>query len=95
MPTRLERQLHSLAPELKEGMELTENEIEQLVSFLKALTDPNASDLRHLIPEKVPSGLELDPLPKRLKAKIEIILNGVLVKEVFLYGDVFDILFLS
>ena len=53
-------------------MELTENEIEQLVSFLKALTDPNASDLRHLIPEKVPSGLELDPLPKRLKAKIEI-----------------------
>jgi len=71
MPTRLERQLHSLAPELKEGMELSENEIEQLVAFLNALTDPNALDLRHLIPEKVPSGLILDPLPKRLKAIIE------------------------
>ncbi|MHC4940971.1 MAG: cytochrome-c peroxidase [Planctomycetota bacterium] len=36
---------------------LTDREIEQLVAFLKSLTDPRSRDLVHLVPARVPSGL--------------------------------------
>jgi cytochrome c1 len=39
-------------------MQLTDQEIAQLVAFLKALTDPAARDLRGLAPSSVPSGLD-------------------------------------
>ena len=35
-------------------------EIQQLIAFLQALTSPSTSDLSHLVPEKVPSGLPVD-----------------------------------
>lgn len=38
---------------------LSDPEVDQLVSFLKALTSPSARDLEHIIPESVPSGLEM------------------------------------
>lgn len=44
---------------------LTEEEIAQLVEFHKALTAPSARDLTHVIPESVPSGLEMvAPIPE-------------------------------
>ena len=36
---------------------LSETEIDLLIDFLNALTDPAALDMRHTIPEQVPSGL--------------------------------------
>ena len=35
-------------------------EIQHLTTFLQALTSPSTSDLSHLVPEKVPSGLPVD-----------------------------------
>jgi cytochrome c peroxidase len=40
--------------------ELSDAEIADLVAFLGALTDPAASELEHLIPARVPSGLPVD-----------------------------------
>ncbi len=59
-------QLSTAAPELINGLPLTEQEIADLVAFLQALTDPAAADLRHFIPDSVPSGLPLDPVPTGL-----------------------------
>ncbi len=39
--------------------ELTESDINRLMDFLWALTDPTSTDLRHTVPEAVPSGLPL------------------------------------
>ena len=36
---------------------LTDTEVTDLIEFLKALTDPNSRDMRHLVPASVPSGL--------------------------------------
>ena len=41
-------------------LNLTDNEISQIVSFLKALTDPAARDLSDIAPDEVPSGLNID-----------------------------------
>lgn len=49
--------------------QLTEADIEAIVAFLIALTDPDTIDLEHLIPETVPSGLELYPEPKDRPAR--------------------------
>lgn len=51
------------APELRDGLPLDAADIADLVAFLGSLTDPAARDLRAFIPESVPSGLPLDPLP--------------------------------
>ncbi|MBK8901248.1 MAG: ScyD/ScyE family protein [Anaerolineaceae bacterium] len=59
-------QLATAAPELINGLPLTEQEIGDLVAFLQALTDPAAADLDHFIPESVPSGFPLDPVPAGL-----------------------------
>ncbi|MEM9016556.1 MAG: hypothetical protein AAGC68_06050 [Verrucomicrobiota bacterium] len=50
--------------ELKYPTHFTDDEVHDLVAFLKALTSPSARDLDHLIPDRVPSGLDLvDPFP--------------------------------
>ncbi|MDX1662456.1 MAG: cytochrome c peroxidase [Candidatus Promineifilaceae bacterium] len=45
---------------LRRGLPLTHGEVDDLVAFLHALTDPTARDLSDFIPEQVPSGLPLD-----------------------------------
>ncbi|MEZ4610049.1 MAG: hypothetical protein R2838_07335 [Caldilineaceae bacterium] len=62
-PVDLARQLPTLAPELRAGLPLTDDDITALVAFLDALTDPAAQDLAAFTPAAVPSGLALDPLP--------------------------------
>ncbi len=57
------RQLHSVTPHLIDSLPLTERDIDDLLAFMVALTDPQADDLNHLIPESVPSGLPLDAPP--------------------------------
>jgi cytochrome c peroxidase len=37
--------------------------VDEITEFLKALTDPAARDLRHVVPVQVPSGLSVDGLP--------------------------------
>jgi cytochrome c peroxidase len=56
-PHHLDRLLSSVGPELDAVPSLTGSQINELVAFLNALTDPDAADLGHLIPETVPSGL--------------------------------------
>ena len=48
----------TLSPELT-TVELTDDEIDALVSFLKALTSPSAREQAGEIPESVPSGLPI------------------------------------
>lgn len=40
--------------------DLSDRDVEVLVAFLHALTDPSSLDLRHIVPDRVPSGLPLD-----------------------------------
>jgi len=40
-------------------LEMSDADVADLVAFLEALTDPSARDLRHLVPEAVPSGLSV------------------------------------
>ncbi len=60
---KFERQSHSVAPQVQNGLPVSEDDVRDLVVFLTALTDPDARDLSHLTPDSVPSGLALDPLP--------------------------------
>ncbi len=62
-PFDLQAQSATVAPQLANGLPLSEQDVADLVAFLNSLTDPNARDLMHLLPERVPSGLPLDPLP--------------------------------
>lgn len=57
------RQWPTAAPELRNGMPMSDADVADLVAFLQALTDPAAVDLRAFVPEAVPSGLPLDPVP--------------------------------
>jgi cytochrome c peroxidase len=45
------------------GLVLSAQVVDEITEFLKALTDPAARDLRHLVPARVPSGLPLDNIP--------------------------------
>ncbi|MCP5097731.1 MAG: hypothetical protein GY943_19460, partial [Chloroflexi bacterium] len=65
-PFNPNEQLATADPQLIRGLPLTELEIADLVTFLQALTDPVAVDLSHFVPESVPSGLPLDPVPMGL-----------------------------
>jgi len=38
---------------------LREKQVQDLLSFLQALTDPSFLDMRHTVPSRVPSGLSL------------------------------------
>ncbi len=64
LPYDFERQAHSVAFPMREGMPVDEAEVADLVAFLTALTDPAARDLSHITPTDLPSGLPLDPLPR-------------------------------
>ncbi|MEO1288929.1 MAG: ScyD/ScyE family protein, partial [Chloroflexota bacterium] len=64
LPFNWERQGHSATPQLINGMSLSEQDIDDLVSFLQSLTDPAAENLSDFIPESVPSGLTLDEIPE-------------------------------
>jgi cytochrome c peroxidase len=44
-------------PQIRQPLGLTDQELNQLVVFLKSLTDPAARNLSGLIPASVPSGL--------------------------------------
>jgi len=62
----LDRQRHldpilaSISPELDTVPALSDDQIASLIAFLESLTDPTATDLGHLVPESVPSGLPVD-----------------------------------
>ncbi|MCA9921225.1 MAG: VCBS repeat-containing protein, partial [Anaerolineales bacterium] len=62
-PFEPNKQAHSAAPELRNGLPLSDQDIADLTAFLHALTDPAAVDLTAFVPDTVPSGLPLDPLP--------------------------------
>jgi cytochrome c peroxidase len=51
--------LATLDPLVDTPRELSDEEFNQLMAFLHALTSPSAVDLSHLVPESVPSGLPL------------------------------------
>lgn len=53
--------LASVSLELDVVPALSDSQIDQLVAFLDALTDPAATALDALVPESVPSGLPVDP----------------------------------
>jgi hypothetical protein len=53
----LERVESTVEPLFSTPLGLSDDDIDALVSFLRALTDPRARDLTDLIPESVPSGL--------------------------------------
>jgi cytochrome c peroxidase len=57
---RWARQLSTLDPGIRPLRPLTPAEVDDLLAFLAALTDPAAADLDHLVPAAVPSGL---PVP--------------------------------
>ena len=50
-----------------ESVELSDREVADVVSFLKALTDPMVEGLSDLIPASVPSGLALDKFEEPVK----------------------------
>jgi cytochrome c peroxidase len=45
---------------LLNGVVLSKDLVDKLMAYMLALTDPAARDLRHLTPERVPSGLPVD-----------------------------------
>jgi len=49
--------LETLDPLVATPRDLTDEELDQLIAFLNALTSPSAVDLSDLVPETVPSGL--------------------------------------
>ncbi|MCB0208498.1 MAG: hypothetical protein KDJ52_04195 [Anaerolineae bacterium] len=53
-------QLAHLDPLIATPTELSEHEVEQLLAFLQALTDPAAVNLTNVVPQSVPSGLPID-----------------------------------
>lgn len=58
----IERILQSLDPLVATPLELSQEELEQLMAFLQALTSPSAINLTHTIPSSVPSGLPVEQL---------------------------------
>jgi cytochrome c peroxidase len=52
--------LKNLAPKLRSISLLNDTEVEQLLAFLKALTDPAVKNLADVAPYTVPSGLKVD-----------------------------------
>ena len=47
-----------------EPIDLTDEEVHQLLAFLESLTDPTAVNRSDLVPQRVPSGLPPQPMPK-------------------------------
>ncbi len=59
-PDTLAAVLATFDPLAGSPVALTEADIDSLLAFLETLTDPAATDLAHLIPESVPSGLPVE-----------------------------------
>lgn len=59
-PELIEDMLSYLDPNLAPDRELTETEVEALVAFLFALTDPEVANMDQYTPASVPSGLPVD-----------------------------------
>lgn len=60
-PALLDEMLSSVDPALPPSRPLTDAEIQQLIAFLAALTDPAATrDMAYMVPTAVPSGLSVD-----------------------------------
>ena len=55
-------QLRSKIAEANElaPIELTDGQVADLIAFLRSLTDPGARSLSHVIPDRVPSGLDVE-----------------------------------
>ncbi len=62
-PVDLDKQWDTADPLLRKPLPLSEEDIADLTAFLVSLTDPATADLTAFLPERVPSGLALDPLP--------------------------------
>lgn len=71
LPDALQKSVHNdeltisaiystLDPLVATPPELTEEEFDNLIAFLDALTDPAARDMGHVVPDAVPSGLSID-----------------------------------
>ncbi len=54
--------MHSLDHRVATPLELSETEVDELMAFLKALTDPAVKDMGGAVPDSVPSGLRFDKL---------------------------------
>lgn len=60
-PALLDEMLQTVDPQLSPARDLSAREIQQLIAFLEALTDPGlAEDIAYLVPTAVPSGLSVD-----------------------------------
>ena len=55
--------IFTLDPLVEEVVELTDEQFDALMAFLRALTSPSARSGCELIPESVPSGLPVDVDP--------------------------------
>ena len=56
-PAILDAMLQTLDPAVQTALTIGDAQVEDLVAFLRALTDPAAADLGALVPTSVPSGL--------------------------------------
>jgi hypothetical protein len=58
-PATLQAMLQTLDSTVREPAPLTDGEVDDIVTFLRALTDPAATDLGAVVPSSVPSGLPI------------------------------------
>jgi cytochrome c peroxidase len=65
--TVIERLVKQLDPEVKDAKKFQQAELDDLLAFMEALTDPAAKDLSGLIPDAVPSGLPVEDLETGIK----------------------------
>ena len=59
-PLRIAARARAISPIVRDGVPLSDDEVGQLVAFLRSLTDAGVLDLPALEPEAVPSGLPID-----------------------------------
>ncbi|MCA9919339.1 MAG: hypothetical protein KC445_15375, partial [Anaerolineales bacterium] len=65
-PALLDEMLQTVDPQLAPARKLSAREIQQLIAFLQALTDPGvAENIAYLVPTAVPSGLSVDAVMNR------------------------------
>lgn len=61
-------QILSISPIIRDGVNLTEDEIDQVVAFLKTLKSSISADLfNKIMPETVPSNLEIHRIDEPVK----------------------------
>lgn len=59
-PTSMLIMTQTFSPKINLVPELSQQEIDQLIAFLQALTSPASQDLEQMVPESVPSGLPVN-----------------------------------